>query len=95
MKYKNEKHQLGIFEEAVGTLCEMARKDGFLIVEISGFNIVLPLDIEVELALLIGKRVGILRTDIPGKEYLIRIIPEAKSLASDELNMIGLPKLKA
>ena len=94
MNYMHKRQRLGIFEEAVGTLSELAQEDGILIAEISGFGIVLPLEIEAKLALLVGKRVGILRTDIPQKEYLVRSIPK-ESLVLDEISMVGLTLLNA
>jgi hypothetical protein len=95
MKYMHKRHRLGIFEEAVGTLSEIAQEDGFLNAEISGFVIVLPFEIEAKLAPLVGERVGILHTDIPGKECLVRTIVEESSLAFDKIDMVGLITLKA
>ena len=89
------RQSLGIYEEAVGTLSEIAQEDGFLIAGISGLNIVLPLEIEAKLAPLVGERVGILHTDISGKKYLVRIIAEEKSSTFDQIDMISLTKPKA
>ena len=89
------RQRLGIYEEAVGTLSEIAQEDGFLIAGISGLNIVLPLAMKAKLAPLVGERVGILHTDISGKKYLVRIIAEEKSSVFDQIDMIGLTKPKA
>ena len=69
---------LGFFEEAVGTLHGMAVEEGILIAQISRVRLALPLELEDKLQPLIGKRMGVLHTDIRGKEYLVRSIPEPK-----------------
>ncbi len=79
--YMQKRKRLGIFEEAVGKLSEIAQEEGFLIADISGLDIVLPSEMEAKLAHLVGKRIGILRTDIPGKEYLLRVLPEREMKA--------------
>ena len=88
------KHQLGLnclgfYEEAVGTLAELTGDEGFLMARISEVNLALPLEMENKLAPLMRTRIGILRTDIPQKEYLVRSIPE-ESLVLDEISMVGL-----
>ena len=75
---------LDFYEEAVGTLTELAEGQGFLTARISKVVLILPPEMEGKLRPLIGKRIGILRTDIPGKEYLVRIFPEENSL--DEID---------
>ncbi len=89
------RQRLSIYEEAVGTLSEIAQEDGFLIARISGLNIVLPLEIEAKLAPLVGERVGILHTDVSGKKYLVRVIAEEKSSVFDQIDMIGLTNPEA
>jgi len=69
---------LGFYEEAVGTLHGMAVEEGILIAQISRIRLALPLELEDKLQPLIGKRMGVLHTDIRGKEYLVRSIPETK-----------------
>jgi hypothetical protein len=76
MRYSEKWQRLGIFEEAVGTMDDVAGEDGFLIAKIGGLEIILPLELENKLQPLIGNRIGVLRTDIPGKEYLVRTISE-------------------
>jgi hypothetical protein len=76
MKYTHERQRLGFYEEAVGTLTETAQEDGILIARISNVALVLPTEMEGKLRPLIGKRIGILHTDIPHKEFLVRIFPE-------------------
>jgi hypothetical protein len=83
---------LGFYEEAVGTLHGIAVDHGFLIAQISKVGIALPLELENKLVPLIGKRMGVLRTDIPGKEYLVRRIPEKKTQALGEIKINDLTK---
>ena len=76
------KHQLGVnclgsYEEAIGTLHGIAFEQGILISQISKVRLALPIEMEDKLRPLIGMRIGVIRTDIPGKEYLIRIIQES------------------
>ncbi len=64
------------FEEAVGPLCELIEQEGFLIAQIGQVRLALPSYLERDLRPLIGFRLAILRTDIPGKNYLFRNIDE-------------------
>jgi hypothetical protein len=94
------RHQLGLnclgfYEEAIGTLTGLTIDQGFLIARISRVILALPPEMESKLRTLIGTRIGILHTDIAGKEYLVRIIAEEKSSAFDQIEMIGLTKPKA
>jgi hypothetical protein len=91
------RHQLGLnclgfYEEAVGTLHGIAVDQGFLIARISKVILALPIEMECKLAPLMGTRIGILRTDILGKEYLVRSIPGKKTQALNEINMVDLTK---
>ncbi len=79
--HKKKRQKLGAFEKAIGTLVGIAQVDGFLIAKISRFEIVLPSEQEEKLFSFVGKQIAILRTDIPGKEYLYRIIPEMNESA--------------
>jgi hypothetical protein len=71
---------IGIYEEAVGILSELTEDQGFLIARISKVILAFPYEMEDKLRPLIGKRIGVLRTDIPGREYLVRIFPEEGSM---------------
>jgi hypothetical protein len=77
------------YEETVGRLTKLTRNQEFLIAWISDVDLVLPPEMENKLRPLIGKRIGILRTDIPGKEYLIRVLPdlekEIESMTAQDL----------
>lgn len=83
---------LGLYEEAVGTLSELTIDQGFLIARISKVLLALPPELECKLAPLMGMRIGILRTDIPGKEYLVRSFLEEKTPVLDEVNVVDLTK---
>ena len=71
---------LGIYEEAVGTLTGLTVDQGFLIAQISKVMVALPIEMEIRLLPLIGKRIGILHTDVRGKEYLVRSFSETKRM---------------
>jgi hypothetical protein len=77
--------------EIIGPFAELIEQDGVLLAEIAKNIVVLPIEMKDALMPHMGSKIAILRTDIPGKEYLIQIIPEAKSLASDEIDKIDLP----
>jgi hypothetical protein len=78
----------GFFEETIGVLTKLTEEEGFLIVQIGEIVLVLPAEMENRLFPLIGKSIGILRTDIPQKEYLVCIIPGDKSQALDRIGVI-------
>ena len=59
------------WQEIVGELKKIEEENGFLKVNIGKHSIYLPLHMKKILCKYIGKRIGILRTDIPGKEYLV------------------------
>jgi hypothetical protein len=71
-------YRLDFFEEAVGTLNELVEDEGALIARISEVVLALPNDFNDLLRPLLGQRIGILHTDIPGKEYLVRTISDEK-----------------
>jgi hypothetical protein len=73
-----KKYRLGIFEEAVGTLTELVEDEGILIARISEVILALPHEVADRLRPLIGQRIGVLRTDIPKKEYLVRTCSKEK-----------------
>lgn len=83
---------LHCWEEAIGTLETIWKENGFLKVRIGKIIVILPLGLEETLEPQLGSRIAILRTDIPGKDYLCRVIPErektapmtAQSLCRDE-----------
>ena len=80
---------LGFFEVAIGTLTELNEGEEILNARISEVALALPAEMENKLRPLIGTRIGILRTDIPQKEYLVRSISESESLALEEKGSIS------
>jgi len=64
------------FEEMAGILDELAENEGVLLARVGNAAVALPLGMELTLRPLMGRRLAILRTDIPGREYLVRVISE-------------------
>ena len=64
------------FEEFAGSLKELFEQDGALIALIGEIYLALPSDLEQNLRQLIGRRITILRTDIPQKLYIFRILDQ-------------------
>lgn len=61
------------WEEIVGWLEEIKDLDENIIAKISGYKVLLPKYMKKKLEKCKGKKIWILRTDIKGKEYLLRI----------------------
>jgi hypothetical protein len=90
VRYMIRHHQaikrLPNYGEVVGTYWGSTEDLGGLQnVRIGNVNIALPPEVEQKLRPLIGKRIGILHTDVPGKEYLIRDLSEEKARKQDAL----------
>ena len=69
-------HHLLPYEECPGPFSDLAiEKDG-LIAHVGNVNLILPLEMEPTLRPFMGKRISILRTDIPHKQYIIRMLSE-------------------
>jgi len=51
------------YEEAVGVLTHLDRDEGSLIAKIGPISVWLPMEIEGELRPLLGRRVGVIKTD--------------------------------
>lgn len=85
LPYERKLVILSPYMEVVGPFAELEEHDGALFAEIAGHSVVLPRELKDALAPHLGSRIAILRTDIPGKEYLIRSLPEreAKYCARD------------
>ena len=66
--------RLDFWEEACGSLDDLEGVDGSLIAKIGKSQIILPSSLEQNLRELIGQRITILRTDIPEKPYLFRLL---------------------
>ncbi|MGA9099041.1 MAG: hypothetical protein WB392_08940 [Methanotrichaceae archaeon] len=67
-------YRLGNFEEAFGIVNEVHKEERFLIIQLGKLSFILPPEMEKELHGYIGKRIGILHTDIPQKQYLVHLI---------------------
>ena len=71
-----ETYRLSFYEECVGVLNNLNEENGLLIALIGKISLALPLELEEKMRPYIGKRVSLIRTDIQGKQYLIRVIPD-------------------
>jgi hypothetical protein len=67
-------YRLDYYEEARGLLEAIQDQDGFLVAKIGKIRLALPASLEQSLRPLIGQRIAILRTDLPRKEYLFRVL---------------------
>jgi hypothetical protein len=57
-------------------------ENGLLKAFIGGIILILPTEMENSLEPLQGSRISLLRTNIPGKEYLFRVLPDSEKTAS-------------
>jgi|GEM_PF-2107624 len=82
--------------EVIGPFVELVVQDGVLLAEIAKHIVVLPLELKDGLTPHLGHRITILRTDIQGKEYLIRILADDKqdlpTLEDTSRNTVNLCK---
>jgi hypothetical protein len=76
MKDSTKLYRLSQFEEGAGILYELIVEDDILVAHIGKINFALPLDLEQSLRPLIGQRVAVLRTDLPKKSYLCRVLSQ-------------------
>ena len=67
--------------EVIGPFVELVEQDGVLLAEIAQHIVVLPIDMKDALMPHLGHKIAILRTDIPGKEYLFRVLPDGEKTA--------------
>lgn len=72
-------YRLTLFEEAAGLLHGLLVEPEMLIACVGKIHLMLPQEMESSLRPLIGQRIAILRTDIPEKEYLFRVISHETS----------------
>jgi hypothetical protein len=75
-KNKSKIIVLAPYMEVIGPFVEIDEEDGVLLAEIGKYIVVLPFELKEVLSPHLGRKITILRTDIPGKEYLFRVIPE-------------------
>ena len=67
--------------EIIGPFAELIEQDGVLLAEIAQHVVVLPVELKDALMPHLGHKIAILRTDIPGKEFLFRVLPGGKKTA--------------
>jgi hypothetical protein len=66
--------RLDPWEEACGELQSIEEKDELLFAKISGLGILIPSIMEPTLRPLLKQRIAVLRTDLPTKQFLIRVL---------------------
>lgn len=71
------------YQEVVGPLIGLEERDGAVFAEIGKYILVLPLEMKEPLSSLLGRKCGILRTDISGKSHLIRVLSDSHSDSGD------------
>jgi hypothetical protein len=64
------------YEEIVGTFDELSMTEGLLVARFKTMAIALPIDMEDRIRPFVGQKIGILRTDIPEKLYLFRLLDQ-------------------
>jgi hypothetical protein len=62
--------------EISGWFIRLEEQEGELLAKIAERIVVLPFELKDALAPHLGERIAVLRTDIPGREYLFRVLPE-------------------
>jgi hypothetical protein len=67
--------------EIIGPCVDLVEQEGVLLAEIANHIVVLPIDMKEVLMPHLGCRIAILRTDIPGKEFLFRVLPDREKKA--------------
>jgi hypothetical protein len=92
----NNKSRIAIFSfytEIGGQFVRLEEQEGVLLAEIANYIVVLPIDLKDALAPHLGERIAILRTDIPGKEYLFRVLPENNQESGREITPKNIDSL--
>ena len=69
-------HRLSPYEECAGPIKRLFDEDGALIALVGNTHLCLPIEMKHDLQHLMGQRIAILRTDIPDKPYLFRVLSE-------------------
>jgi hypothetical protein len=87
---RTEVLRLNPYEKAVGELKGFKEAAGTIFAVVGNIVLALPLELKEALSPLVGRRIGILRTDIPNKLYLVREIPDSKRpLGLNTLELVG------
>jgi len=81
-----EARRLAAYEEGAGDLLKLVKQDGIIVAHIGKVHLALPATLEQSLRPLIGQKIAILRTDLPHKEYIFRVLAEEpKQVEGDEV----------
>ena len=92
-KHQHQMRCLRLWEEAYGIPPELIEKQGAVCVTMGENILVFPPEMEDKLRPFMGRRIGIIRTDLPDEEYIIRVIDEEPQ---DHLTpATGLEKVRA
>ena len=73
-----------IWSERFGRIQDVKECEGHVIAEIGKIHVAFPIELAQKLDSLVGVRVAILRTDIEGKEFLFRALPDHESESAAE-----------
>ena len=73
------------YEEVVGPLYSLEERNGMLLAEIGKVVVALPIELGDGLSLNLNRIVAVLRTDLPGKKFLFRVIYEEKPESAPEI----------
>ena len=85
--HPSKMYRLACFEEAAGILHGLTENEGSLVAHIGQIHLGLALGMEESLRPLIGRRITILRTNLPDKSYLFREITHEPNY--EEKGMVG------
>lgn len=77
-------YSLRVYEEVVGPFLELKEDQGSIIARIGKLSVILPEGMKETLKHYLCQRIAILRTDLPDKPFLIRV------LTSDRENVISV-----
>ena len=64
------------YEQVTGRFIRLEEQDDVLLAEIGKHIVVFPREMKETISPHLGNRISALKTDIPGLEYLIRVIPD-------------------
>jgi hypothetical protein len=67
---------IALWSEIFGRIHAVQEFEEYVIAQIGGNLVMFPIELGQKLRSLMGVRVAILHTDIAGKEYLFRVLPE-------------------
>ena len=80
---------LGYWMEIRGLLRRLKEQDDGILAEIGTLNVAFPAELKDALYPHLGQRIAILRTDIPGREFLTRVFPENDQVVARQLLQRG------